>query len=105
MSLETIYIVRHGTVHKFCYVSCLRRADEKRRFQGELDHHQLVSITSLWIFIYRGVGTDEDISLRRKSVTGLPRDPPLAAFGEVRSRVDPRYLHAFTVAMVSLGTS
>jgi hypothetical protein len=74
------------------------RADEKRRFQGELDHHQLVSAASLWIFIYHAcVGTDEDLSLCRKSVTGLPRDPPLAAFGEVWSRVDPRYLHAFTV--------
>ena len=71
------------------------RADQKRRFQGELDHHQLVSITSPDFYI-RGVDTDEDISLRRKSVTGLSRDPPLAAFGEVRSRVDPRYLHAFT---------
>jgi hypothetical protein len=33
-------------------------------------------------------GTDRDVSQRRKSVTGLPRDPQLAAFGEVRFGVD-----------------
>ena len=32
--------------------------------------------------------TDGDVSQRRKSVTGLPRDPQLAAFGEVRFGVD-----------------
>jgi hypothetical protein len=32
--------------------------------------------------------TDKEVSQRRKSVTGLPRDPQLAAFGEVRFRVD-----------------
>ena len=30
--------------------------------------------------------TDREVSQRRKSVTGLPRDPQLAAFGEVRVR-------------------
>jgi hypothetical protein len=32
--------------------------------------------------------TDRDVSQRRKSVTGLPRDPQLAAFGEVRFGID-----------------
>jgi len=31
---------------------------------------------------------DREVSQRRKSVTGLPRDPQLSAFGEVRFGVD-----------------
>ena len=41
-------------------------------------------VTTNWlVFVYHIHSNDRDEFLHRKSVTGLPRDPPLAAFGEV----------------------
>lgn len=75
--IEKIYIVRHGK-----YIS---RPSERyilnqlHRIPAQLGHHQLVLCDhTIHHHFLDGI-------CPRTSPTGLPRDPPLAAYGEVRS--------------------